>query len=130
MTSSPFVSIDGIFNFRDIGGYPSFKDHNLSVRHGHVFRCANPGRVTQKGIQQLRGLGITKIFDLRSDKEIERTADFGAIIKIVGIERVNVSVYVGDEYPSHQSIQNLENYVSANRHVILVLWTLWSTNRS
>ena len=118
MTSPPFVAIDGIFNSRDIGGYRSCIGHKLCVRRGHVYRCANPSRVTPEGIQQLRRLGIKKIFDLRSNKEIEHTADFGVTSEIAGIKRVNVPMYVGDEYPSHQSPQALENYASANRHVL------------
>jgi len=115
--SAPFIAVDGVFNFRDIGGYASSQDPTLSVPRGRVFRCAAPGRVTPSGTQQIRDLGITKVFDLRSRTEIERTADFGPVVDIVGIERVSVPVYVDSEYPSHQSVKNLENYISANRHV-------------
>lgn len=115
--SSPFVAVDGVFNFRDIGGYASSQDSNISVRRGCIFRCAAPGRATPSGIQQIRDLGIKKIFDLRSRTEIERTADFGPVVDIAGVERVHVPVYVDREYPSHQSVKNLESYISSNRHV-------------
>lgn len=115
--SDPFIAVDGIFNFRDIGGYASSQDPTVSVRRGCFFRCAQPGRVTPLGKQRIRDLGITKIFDLRSSSEIERTADFGPVVDIAGIERVPVPVYVHGDYPSHQSVKNLDEYVSTNRHV-------------
>lgn len=116
-SSSPFIEVDGVFNFRDIGGYALSENPGLSVRRDCVFRCANPGRITSIGTQAIRDLGIRKIFDLRSSTEIERTADFGPIVNIAGIERVPVPVYVESEYPTHQSVENLEQYVSANRYV-------------
>lgn len=115
LSSHPFIAVDGVFNFRDIGGYASSQDPTLSVRRGRIFRCANPGNITPTGSQKIRDLGITKIFDLRSRIEIERTADFGPVVDIAGVERVSVPVYVESEYPSHQSVKNLENYI--NRRV-------------
>lgn len=115
LSSNPFIAVDGVFNFRDIGGYASSQDPTLSVRRGCVFRCANPSNVTPSGSQRIRDLGITKVFDLRSKTEIERTADFGPVVQIAGVDRVSVPVYVESEYPSHQSVKNLETYI--NRHV-------------
>ncbi len=112
--ASPFIDVDGVFNFRDIGGYGPSKDPLCSVRRCYVFRCANPGKVTAVGAQQIRELGITKIFDLRSPIEIERTKDYAPIAEIACVERVSVPVFLESEYPAHQSVKNLGNYISAH----------------
>ncbi|KAF6220776.1 hypothetical protein HO133_002456 [Letharia lupina] len=114
-SKNPFTHIEGIFNFRDAGGYAIAFDPLYSVRRRFIFRCANPGRATSNGVQQIRDLDITTIFDLRSATEIERTKDFAPTAEIPGIRRVHVPVYVHGEYPAHQSVENLQNYTSANR---------------
>ncbi len=110
LSTDPFIAVDGIFNFRDIGGYPSSKDPTLSMRRGYIYRCANPGNVTSSGSQTIRDLGITKIFDLRSRAEIERTVGYGPVVDIAGVDRVSVPVYIESKYPSHQNVKNMENY--------------------
>ena len=42
----PFVKVEGIANFRDIG------DGTL-VRHGLVYRSADPGKATPTGLQKM-----------------------------------------------------------------------------
>ncbi|KAL6713767.1 hypothetical protein ACLMJK_008259 [Lecanora helva] len=112
-TSQLAASIDGVFNFRDIGGYRSAQDPNLHIRRGRVFRCANLGNITQEGVRQLHDLGIKKIFDLRSNAEIERTADFtGPVVDIPGIERLSAPVFTESDYPLHQSVENLANFLN------------------
>jgi hypothetical protein len=68
----PFHVIDGVVNFRDIGGYPSANDDKRVVKKGIVFRSGEPTRVTEKGKEALKALGIRKVFDLRSDREIAK----------------------------------------------------------
>jgi hypothetical protein len=80
----PFIHVQGVPNFRDMGGYecpppPSLKDADTSgkiymVRKNLLFRCAHPTQLTQHGAATLRNLGITNIYDLRSATEIEKLA--------------------------------------------------------
>lgn len=112
LSTDPFIAVDGIFNFRDIGGYPSSKDPTLSVRRGYIYRCANPGNVTSSGSQTICDLGITKIFDLRSRAEIERTVGYGPVVNIPSVDRVSVPVYIESKYPSHQNVKNMGELLS------------------
>ena len=42
----PFVNVQGIANFRDIGD-------DKFVRHGLVYRSADPGQATETGLQKM-----------------------------------------------------------------------------
>jgi hypothetical protein len=74
LPAPPFVSIPGVHNFRDIGGY-SIPNISQSVQRNLVYRCCEPSRITQDGCARLRALGITHIFDIRGPKEIEGTKE-------------------------------------------------------
>ena len=113
---NPFIDIDGIYNFRDIGGYAIDGAPEYSVRRGFIFRCANTGNITPSGMQQLRDLGITTIFDLRSSSEIERTQDFAPITEVPGVRRVHVSLFDG-EYPATQTVESIKKYATDNARV-------------
>lgn len=113
---NPFIDIDGIYNFRDIGGYAIDGAPEYAVRRGFIFRCANTGNITPSGMHQLRELGITTIFDLRSSSEIARTQDFAPITEVPGVRRVHVSLFDG-EYPTTQTVESLKKYATDNAHV-------------
>ena len=99
----PFVDVDGISNFRDIGGYPilpSSHSHggaSRSVRRGLIFRCAEPTRVTVSGMHKLQSLGINTIFDLRSAAEAMK--DVKVIMETDGsmLERVSVPIFADED---------------------------------
>lgn len=94
-TLPPFAVIDGIANFRDIGGYTT--PTGQTITKGLAFRCADPSKVTSEGLDKMsKDLGKVKltllttsgskvlyptnisppgikvIFDLRSLPEINR----------------------------------------------------------
>lgn len=77
LPSPPFVTVAGIQNFRDLGGHPISSSSNHSVKAGIIYRCAEPSKVTEDGIETMKGLGITHIYDLRSEPEIKRSEDAG-----------------------------------------------------
>ena len=59
ITAPPFVVIDGIANFRDIGGYTTSTGH-LTTK-GLAFRCADPSRATPEGLDKMsQDLGKVK----------------------------------------------------------------------
>lgn len=63
----PFIDIDGVSMFRDIGGYQT--SDGLSVRTGLVFRSGELSSITAKGRESFQKLAIGKVFDLRSPIE-------------------------------------------------------------
>ncbi|KAG6292062.1 hypothetical protein E4U46_000540 [Claviceps purpurea] len=82
--SSPpprFLSIDGVFNVRDFGGHattmglsssPSSSSASSSAvktRPGIILRSSHLEHITEEGVQQLRALHVSRIFDLRGAQE-------------------------------------------------------------
>jgi hypothetical protein len=64
---SPFVNIDGVRMFRDVGGYQT--SDGSSVRKGLMFRSGDPSSMTPDGLDSFQKLAIGKVFDLRSPIE-------------------------------------------------------------
>ena len=61
----PFV--EGCPNLRDLGGYET--EEGRRVRWGLVYRSSNLSRLTEKGIDQIKRLGIKRIYDFRTEAE-------------------------------------------------------------
>ncbi|VEU23835.1 DEKNAAC104826 [Brettanomyces naardenensis] len=80
-------NVEGIANFRDIGGYISTTGKH--VRYNLAYRCANVGSVTQNGLETIKSLGIKTVFDLRSAFERQ---DSG-ILEADGIENIHVPLF-------------------------------------
>ena len=72
----PFVDVQGVLNFRDIGGAAIAP--GSSVRQNLIYRSADFKNLTATGIQQLQALGIKAVFDLRSNQEIKKARESGA----------------------------------------------------
>ena len=64
------LSIDGVINFRDLGGYQA-KD-GRQVRWGKVYRSAQLDKLSEQGIEQLAALDIKAVVDLRFTEESQR----------------------------------------------------------
>ncbi|KAI9653166.1 MAG: hypothetical protein M1821_007706 [Bathelium mastoideum] len=106
LPSPPFVTVDGVHNFRDVGGTPVAL--SSKVVPGILFRSADPSNATSAGLRRLRELGITHVFDLRSTIEIERDAwNAGKNVdpeagpeaaKRMGIDRSWTPVFSGEDY--------------------------------
>lgn len=112
LQSPPFVSISGIPNFRDLGGYAV--SPNLAIRRNLVYRCGEPSKVTQEGIETLKSLGITHMYDLRSKVEIDRNKDagLGGIKEWDGCERVFAPVFIDQDYSPENLALRLKDYAS------------------
>ncbi|KAI0748779.1 protein-tyrosine phosphatase-like protein [Daedaleopsis nitida] len=107
LSAPPFVTIEGVPNVRDFGaGYTSvlpsaadFKFHSESLSTGrtyikplHLFRSGEPTRISSRGVEQLRALGVSKVFDLRADFEITEYKTATPVIE--GVEVVRAPIIV------------------------------------
>jgi len=62
------VALEGLHNFRDIGGYAT-ADGRV-VRRGRVFRSDALHRMTAADVERVRALGIVSVVDLRAPDEV------------------------------------------------------------
>jgi len=112
----PFILVEGIPNFRDLGGYP-ISTHTdaglLSVRRNLIFRCAEPSRITPAGAQTLRTLGITTLFDLRSRPETEKQSARAPVVHIDGIRREFAPVFADKDYSPESIALRYKDYASS-----------------
>lgn len=114
---STFVTVEGVPNVRDIGGYacnppvavtsdaaPDPKDETeapWSIRTGLLFRAAQPSQITAVGVKTLtETLAIRAIFDFRSASEIDLVAKRypSALLEIPGTARFAVPVFQEGDY--------------------------------
>lgn len=101
LPSPPFVHIEGIHNFRDLGGYATSLSPSQSVKRFVCYRSALPNLITEDGTASLQKLGVTTVFDLRSDDEVHRHTDldeqkrrqWGPPFAIPGISVLHVPVF-------------------------------------
>lgn len=114
LPSPPFVEVAGIFNFRDIGGYPVSALSHHSIKREVIYRCAEPSNVTKDGIATMAQLGITHVYDLRSNNEIERAraAGRGGVVEWDGCTRVFVPVFADKDYSPEKLAVRYTNYSS------------------
>lgn len=61
------VALDGVHNFRDLGGYPACGG---TTRWGMVYRADGLQRLTADDLIALRERGLSMVIDLRTDGEI------------------------------------------------------------
>lgn len=106
--------VDGVSNFRDLGGWQTrTADY---VKPHRIFRCADLSNITEAGKKALRGLKVTKVFDLRSNPEITKNG----VGHVDGIEWIHVPVFREEDYsPEKMAIRwgyytsGLDGFVSA-----------------
>ncbi|TGO58247.1 hypothetical protein BCON_0057g00340 [Botryotinia convoluta] len=111
----PFITVEGIPNFRDLGGYPlALGPTSHSVRQGVVYRCGEPQRVTEKGIATMQQLGITHIYDLRSQDELIKgaAAGRGGVVEWEGCQRVFAPVFPAEDYSPEKIAIRFKDYAS------------------
>jgi Tyrosine phosphatase family len=112
-----FVAVDGLANFRDIGGWP-IEDANGKivgrVRKGVFYRGPDTRTVTPAGIARLRELGVTADFDLRSKGQIEK---LGGPSPMEGIERIWAPAFPDGEYSPEKAAARYVQYASDGTEV-------------
>jgi protein-tyrosine phosphatase len=68
------VELDGVFNFRDLGGYPT--QDGRSLRWRTLFRADGLGRLTVDDLETLRPIALKTVVDLRRAREIDERGRF------------------------------------------------------
>jgi protein-tyrosine phosphatase len=67
ITADRIVPMQGIFNFRDLGGY--YNKENKQLYWGKLYRSGSLAMATRHDLRVLSKLGIETIIDLRTEKE-------------------------------------------------------------
>ncbi|GAP93377.2 putative tyrosine phosphatase [Rosellinia necatrix] len=94
----PFISVPGVLNFRDIGGYPIASQSGREVRRGAVYRSAEPSKITEAGCERIKGLGIATVYDLRSEQEMANGGQGSPFHARTGAETVLAPVFRRTDY--------------------------------
>ena len=101
--NAPFLSIPGVLNFRDIGGYPIASQPGKEVRRGVVYRSAEPSQITNAGREKIQQLGITVAYDLRSEREVSRSHRDVPLDEFIGVKRILAPVFRDGDYSPEAS---------------------------
>ncbi|KAI0458486.1 tyrosine phosphatase [Xylaria acuta] len=125
LPSPPFISVPGLPNFRDAGGYEVTSDppgassaegKRKMVRRGILFRSSEPSKLTDAGAAQLsQQLGIRLVYDLRSAVEIARSLGSGhgfPLREWEGSERKFVPVFLDQDYSPEALALRYKNYAA------------------
>lgn len=91
--ASRILELEGVANFRDLGGLPTLEGG--LVRRGLLFRSDVLYRLTESDTIVLRPLGISTVIDLRSRDEVRTYPE--SPLKLAGLLHVNVPI-VSDVY--------------------------------
>ncbi|MDR1562442.1 MAG: tyrosine-protein phosphatase [Dysgonamonadaceae bacterium] len=67
VTAERIISLEGPFNFRDLGGY--YTESNRQVKWGKLFRSSSLTMLTRRDVKTLKRLNINTIIDLRTEAE-------------------------------------------------------------
>lgn len=113
----PFIPISGLSNFRDIGGTPIISKNGNTVarvRKGVFYRGPDTSTVKPEGIAQLRDIGVTTDFDLRSKGQIEKA---GGATEMEGIQRVWCPAFPDGEYSPEKAAMRYVQYSSDGTEV-------------
>ncbi|KAH9902152.1 tyrosine phosphatase [Xylariomycetidae sp. FL2044] len=92
------IDIQGVPNFRDIGGYAVANAPERAVRRNVVFRSAEPSKITGAGIAELKKLGIVQVFHLRSERELAQKGPYETACEWHGADRVVTPVFRYSDY--------------------------------
>lgn len=96
------ISIDGVSNTRDIGGYIT-EDGKHRVRQGLVYRGAKMDDITQEGRKKALGIyGIKTDLDLRKDDEGMNVSPLGSDINYIKVSGPYYTGSNGIENPNYK----------------------------
>ncbi len=116
----PFLHVDGVPNFRDLGSYPChppsshFPPHKSYItRPLTLFRSAQLTGITAQGTNTLaKDLKVRRLYDLRSEREISNQPKNVKPSEIDGVERVFVPVFRDQDYSPEGLSRKYKNYTA------------------
>lgn len=120
LSKPPFVSVPGVVNIRDLGSYSTCYP-GMITRPLSLFRSGEVSAITDEGKEKLRELGITTVFDLRSDTEIEKYETPCPTIE--GVEIVRVPVFKLEDYSPEMMAKRFELYASGKTEAFMELYS-------
>ena len=96
-----WIDLDGLANMRDVGGIPTIDGGKIVP--GRLLRSDNLQTLTTSDIDQLLGLGLTDVIDLRSDYEANQEGPAPLDASGVRVQRFSLfrewELGVGDAKP-------------------------------
>ena len=131
LSQPPFVTIDGVLNIRDLGSYQT-ADPSFITKPSLIYRSGEVAGITEEGIflispstriatqsrelgkSQLKSLGITHIFDLRSDPEMAKWQS--SIPEIDGVEVIHTPVFKNEDYSPEMMAKCVPSVSTASPH--------------
>ncbi|KAJ7094445.1 protein-tyrosine phosphatase-like protein [Mycena belliarum] len=117
----PFVTISGVINVRDLGGLSSQLYPNLETKPRFIYRAAELSGITEEGKSQLKQLGISEVFDLRSDTEI---AKYNAPLpNIEGVRINHEPVFQTEDYSPEMMARRYQLYASGKTEAFMELYS-------
>ncbi|KAF7301982.1 TYR-PHOSPHATASE-2 domain-containing protein [Mycena indigotica] len=117
----PFVKIDGVINVRDLGLLPSQLYPNLITKPRLLYRSAELSGITDEGKAQLRSLGISHVFDLRSDTEIVKYNT--PVPTIDGVSVNHIPVFRTEDYSPEMMAKRYQLYASGKTEAFMELYS-------
>ena len=86
------LSVNGIQNFRDLGGYRSTHKHK-HVKWGRLYRSGRIDSLSQYSMKEMKNIGIRTVVDLRTADELNHSkplqASFNRIHIPISLERID-----------------------------------------
>ncbi|KAJ7498592.1 protein-tyrosine phosphatase-like protein [Mycena latifolia] len=133
----PFVTISGVINVRDLGGLASQLYPNLETKRRFIYRSAELSGITEEGglsnilpifssqdrsgKVQLKQLGISQVFDLRSDTEIAKYNT--PLPDIEGVSISHVPVFQTEDYSPEMMAKRYQLYASGKTESFMELYS-------
>ncbi|KAH9938005.1 protein-tyrosine phosphatase-like protein [Fomitopsis serialis] len=121
LSQPPFITVPGVVNVRDLGLYPSETFPDSVIRPGFVFRSGEISSITEDGKATLRELGVTTVYDLRSDTEIQRYETPSPDID--GVDIVRLPVFKTEDYSPEMMAKRFELYASGKTEAFMELYS-------
>ncbi|KAF9021518.1 hypothetical protein BDZ89DRAFT_1137968 [Hymenopellis radicata] len=121
LSRHPFITIPGVINVRDLGLYPSTTVPTHITKPHLVLRSAELSGITEEGKARLKSLGVTKVFDLRSDTEIEKYNS--PLPEIEGIEVLRTPVFQKEDYSPEMMAKRFQLYSSGKTEAFMELYS-------
>ncbi|KAL1708543.1 protein-tyrosine phosphatase-like protein [Schizophyllum commune] len=121
LSKPPFVQVSGVINIRDLGNLPSASYPPQRTKPDYMYRSAELSSITDEGKAQLRALGVTTVFDLRSDTEMEKY--HSPIPVIEGIEIKRTPVFEKEDYSPEMMAKRFQLYASGKTEAFMELYS-------